>query len=122
MCVEAVDKIVGLWETSNDEDKYGMARHLFEHVIYDLDEQRIVDFRLKPSANRFLVLRHALYLNKGEDNDKQGTKGVRVPVGLTDTLLDKESLLRRFFCFLAPLCSSLQRYLLTKRDRLAMMC
>lgn len=38
-----------------------MARNLFDFIVYNLDEQRIVDFRLKPWADRFLVLRAALY-------------------------------------------------------------
>jgi hypothetical protein len=38
-----------------------MARHLFEYVTYDLDRQEIVDFRLKPWADQFLMLRAGLY-------------------------------------------------------------
>ncbi len=38
-----------------------MARSLFEYLVYDLDMRRIVDFRLKPWADRFLMLRAALY-------------------------------------------------------------
>ncbi len=38
-----------------------MARMLFEYVVYDLDRQQIVDFRLKPWADRYLVLRASLY-------------------------------------------------------------
>ena len=59
--MEALDRLVRLWDTVSDEDKQGMARTLFEYVVYDLDTQRITDFRLKPWAERYLVLRMALY-------------------------------------------------------------
>jgi hypothetical protein len=52
-----------------------MARHLFEYVVYDLDRQEIVDFGLKPSADQFLMLQTALYVNDhryDEDNDDRG--------------------------------------------------
>ena len=72
MCVHAVETITRLWQVSTDEDKQGMARHLFEYVTYDLDRQEIVDFRLKPWADQFLVLRTALYAEEKhyeENND-----------------------------------------------------
>ncbi len=61
MCMETIDKLARLWDTSEPEDKQGMARSLFSYVTWDLDIRRIVDFRLKPWADRFLVLRAALY-------------------------------------------------------------
>lgn len=57
MCIQAVETMNKLWEVSDDEDKQGMARHLFEYVVYDLDRQEIADFRLKPWADQFLVAR-----------------------------------------------------------------
>src|SRR5260370_41861926 len=65
MCMDAVDKLAKLWDIGDDEDRQGMARSLFSHIVYDLDIRRIVDFRLKPWADRFLVLRSALY----DDNE-----------------------------------------------------
>jgi hypothetical protein len=59
MCIHTVETLVRLWEVSNDEDKQGMARHLFEYVVYNLDTQEIVDFRLKAWADQFLMLRAA---------------------------------------------------------------
>jgi DNA invertase Pin-like site-specific DNA recombinase len=88
MCIDVVEKIVRLWESSDDEDRQGMARHLFEYIVYDLDKQQIVDFRLKPWANRFLILRGALYQGEGENGQAasgivEGTKGALSPVGDT---------------------------------------
>jgi hypothetical protein len=38
-----------------------LTRMLVEYIVYDLDTQRITDFRLKPWVDRFLVLRASLY-------------------------------------------------------------
>lgn len=61
MCLHAVETLTRMWEVSGEEDKQGMARHLFEYVTYDLEREEIVDFRLKPWAENFLRLRAALY-------------------------------------------------------------
>jgi hypothetical protein len=61
MCIHAVETMTRLWEVSSDEDKQGLARHLFDYLVYDLDRQEIVDFRLKPWADQFLRLRAGLY-------------------------------------------------------------
>jgi len=61
MCMDALDKMNKLWDMADDEDKQGMARMMFEAVYLDLDTKRIIDFRLKPWADRFLVVRAALY-------------------------------------------------------------
>ena len=71
-CIQAVKLLNQLWEMGSDEDKQGMARHLFEQVVYDLDLQQIVDFRLKPWAQQFLYVRVGLYMSedyKGDDNE-----------------------------------------------------
>ena len=61
MCVDVLDKLVRLWEINSSEDRRGLAQNLFESIVYDLDTQRIVDFRLKPWADQFLVVRASLY-------------------------------------------------------------
>ena len=38
-----------------------LAHSLFDYIVYDLDAQRIVDFRLKPWADRFLTIRAGIY-------------------------------------------------------------
>jgi hypothetical protein len=83
MCMEAVDKLAGLWDFGDTEDKQGMARSLFSYVVYNLDTRRIVDFRLKPWADRFLVLRAALYENDGDVDTKLDAPDV-ASAGLQD--------------------------------------
>jgi hypothetical protein len=82
MCMEALENLANLWDTAADEDRQQMARMLFEYVVYDLDRQQIVDFRLKPWADRYLVLRAALYgddggttLPNGDDGSDSGDSG-----------------------------------------------
>ncbi len=76
MCMDAIDKLAKLWDVGDDEDRQGMARSLFSYVIYDLDSRRIVDFRLKPWADRFLVLRSALY-EDGETPENGAPSGIK---------------------------------------------
>ena len=74
VCIEAVERIARLWDVSDEEDRQGLVRSLFEYVVYDLDAQRITDFRLKAWADRFLVLRAALY-EDDDSGDNGGTGG-----------------------------------------------
>ncbi len=71
LCINAVDMINKLWDISEDEDKQGMARHLFDYLVFDLDKQQIVDFRLKAWADQFLILRVGVMMEQynGEDYD-----------------------------------------------------
>ena len=73
MCMQAVNQMVKIWDSGNDEDRQEMARMVFEYIVYDLDLQRIVDFRLKPWADHFLVLRAELH--EKEDNDNGDDSG-----------------------------------------------
>lgn len=85
MCLQGIDTINRLWSINPDEDKQGMARHLFEYITYDLDKQQIVDFRLKPWADQFLMLRVGLYMQKSEDDFALFHDNPVVPTGLYPT-------------------------------------
>ena len=94
VCIEAVDKIAKLWEISGDEDKQQLARSLFHYIVYDLDSQRIVDFQLKPWADRFIMLRGKLYEIEGNPTNAGTTVtecDAELPklVGTTSCSLDK---------------------------------
>lgn len=79
LCMEVVDKIHRLWETDTDEDRQGMDRSLFTYITYDLDTRRIVDFRLKPWADRWIAFRSALYVEDigAGDQPKTPVSGVQ---------------------------------------------
>ena len=59
MCMDAVSKLSQLWDGSANEDRNRMAHALFDYIVFDLDKRRIVDFKLKPWMDEFLVLRAA---------------------------------------------------------------
>jgi DNA invertase Pin-like site-specific DNA recombinase len=86
MCMEALNLISSVWDESSDEDRQQLARMMFEEIIYDLDQQRIVHFTLKPWAERFLDLRMALRLmEQGEpDDDDDPGAGDGVPANSGD--------------------------------------
>ncbi len=77
MVMNVVNQMLELWDTSADEDRQQMAHMLFEFVVYDLDARRIVDFRLKGWADRYLVLRTNLYDDDDDlpDAASQNQKG-----------------------------------------------
>jgi DNA invertase Pin-like site-specific DNA recombinase len=76
-CVEALNRIHVNWEVADNEEKQEMVRWLFESVIYNLDTQQITDFQLKPWAQRYLVLRSALY---GLEKENEGNSWKQKPI------------------------------------------
>ena len=89
-CVEVVGHISKLWDMANDEDRRGMAQQLFDYIIFDMDTERITNFRLKGWAERYLVMRASLYEEDfGGDSesleDVQGLRNDLPPRGLLNT-------------------------------------
>ncbi len=80
LCLEAINRINKLWEISDDEDRQGMARNLFSSITFNLDTQRIVDFRLKAWADQFIVSRVALHIE--ENNTEDYNENLMTPTGL----------------------------------------
>jgi hypothetical protein len=85
MCMNVVNQITELWDSSSDEDRQQMAHMLFEEIVYDLDAWQIVDFRLKPWADRYLVVRIDLYGNddsspNASEDEKQNAHLKRMSV------------------------------------------
>ena len=48
------------WEQSSDSTRSAMSNSLFEYLVYDLDIERIVDFRMKPWAELVMQLKVTL--------------------------------------------------------------
>jgi DNA invertase Pin-like site-specific DNA recombinase len=61
LCMQTVGDLSRMWDISEDEERQALAQGLFTEIVYDLDTRRIVDFKLKPWADRFLTLRACLY-------------------------------------------------------------
>src|SRR5258708_6269376 len=85
LCLDAIDKLARLWDISDAENKQGLVRSLFTQIVYNVDTHRIVDFRLKPWADRYLTLCASLQ----EDNDGEANGNDILPP--TDTPEDDES-------------------------------
>ena len=56
-----------VWDTATDEDKQGMAQHLFEEIVFDLDTWRSESYQLKSWADDFRMLRMDLYYQQFGD-------------------------------------------------------
>lgn len=57
LCVEALTRLVDLWESCSDEARQILAKGLFDEIVFDLDSERITNFKLKPWAQQFLLVR-----------------------------------------------------------------
>jgi hypothetical protein len=60
-CREMLKRIQEFWHVTEGEDRKILAHSLFDEIVYDMDTKRIVDFKVKVWAERFLVMRAALY-------------------------------------------------------------
>ena len=68
MCLDTIEKLATMWDMGEAEDKQGMVRMIFSYIVYDLDTRRIMAFKLKPWADRYMVLRAALYEQENGSN------------------------------------------------------
>jgi hypothetical protein len=65
--MERVDDLVENWKEANAELLLTLSNGLFEYLVYDLDKQQIVNFKLKPWLELLLGLKVTL------DNNSAGT-------------------------------------------------
>ena len=74
---EMVSRLKQFWQITEGEDRRLLAHSLFDELVYDLEEQRIVDFRIKAWAEPFLILRAALYHDlMGEEMKNRFNSGI----------------------------------------------
>lgn len=62
----AFSQLLDLWQPTDSDGRSVLARGLFQYLVVDLDKQQIVDFRLHPWADQYLIVRADLY---GDDYD-----------------------------------------------------
>jgi DNA invertase Pin-like site-specific DNA recombinase len=75
--MELVRRIKEFWDSTTGEDRKLLAHSLFDEIIYDLDNKRVVDFRVKDWTEPFLVLRAALYEDEmGEEMKNRFNSGL----------------------------------------------
>jgi len=89
-CIRAISNLATVWMNGEDEERQALAQNVFEYIVFDLDEQQITDFRLKPWADRFLVLSAELHKKDDDSGNKNPvTDGVSrdvlsdAPMGLS---------------------------------------
>lgn len=70
MTMEMIANLIEHWSEANHDHRRALANGLFEYLIYNLDTQRIVGFKLKPWAELLMQLR--ITLESGSDNDPDG--------------------------------------------------
>lgn len=63
------------------EDMQGMARFLCEYDIFDLDKQKIVDFRLKAWADQFFTLRTGILADEYYEETHNDNRVIPTGVG-----------------------------------------
>jgi hypothetical protein len=59
-CVDLINEPAHLWEMAEPPERQLLTDKVFEYVSYNLDQQRITDFRLKPAMDTLMVVRHTV--------------------------------------------------------------
>lgn len=85
LCMEALNNLSRMWDISDDSERQALAKGLFTELTFNLNARRIVNFRLKPWADRFITLRASLYdtqaANENDDNgDNDGDGETNIEV------------------------------------------
>ncbi len=76
-CMEMVRRLKEFWDITEGEDRKLLANSLFDEIVFDLDDKRIVNFKIKSWAEPFLVLRAALYEDEmGEEMKNRFNSGL----------------------------------------------
>ncbi len=76
LTTDVVSNLANNWRQANGEMRRSLAHSLFEYIIYDLDEQQIVDFKLKPWVQLLMQLKITLG-GDASDNEKPSGSGER---------------------------------------------
>lgn len=83
LTTEMVANLVHNWNEANHEMRRTLAGSLFDYLVYDLDMQQIVDFKLKPWAELLMQLQITLVDDKKVPSDPEGNRGYSdVPGGV----------------------------------------
>lgn len=82
LAVQQLEKLAQMWAMVSVEERQLLARSIFNRIIYDLDEQKIVDFQLKPWVEKFLDLYADLMTEKGVQSDNSTAWTTDDPGGL----------------------------------------
>lgn len=73
LTTDMIANLVQNWKQANGEMRRAMAHGLFEHIVYDLDAQQIVDFKLKPWAQTLMQLKVTLSSDVSGNENPSGS-------------------------------------------------
>lgn len=59
-CIDLINAPARLWEMAEPADRQQLTDKIFEYVSYNLDQQHITDFRLKPAMDAFMIVRYTV--------------------------------------------------------------
>lgn len=81
LTMDMVANLVENWNEANGENRRSFAFDLFEYLVYDLDQQQITGFKLKPWIELLMQLKVTLGHESGHeagntDSDEGGNNGV----------------------------------------------
>ncbi len=57
-----------VWYEGTETDKKGLVNSIFEYILFDLDTEQIIDFRLKPWADQYLIVRAEMIVDELSEN------------------------------------------------------
>lgn len=97
-CMTAFMQLVQSWEDATGEERLSYARGLFEYIVYDLDKRQIVDFRLHPWADQYLILRaDMLYPDENGGEDEDGNENRFTSYSSDEAIVDPNETRTRVF-------------------------
>ncbi len=73
LTTEIVANLANNWKDANGEMRRSLAHSLFDYIIYDLDTQRIVNFKLKPWVQLLMQLKITLSRDAPENEKPSNT-------------------------------------------------
>ncbi len=73
LTTEMVSNLIHNWHEGSTEVRRAFANSLFEYLVYDLDIQRLVDFKLRPWAELLMQLKVAVDEHSTPPSDSGST-------------------------------------------------
>jgi DNA invertase Pin-like site-specific DNA recombinase len=74
--IAAFSQLLDQWNDTDSDGRSLLARSLFQYLVFNLDKQQFVDFRLHAWADQYLMLRADLYTDEADENkENNGSDG-----------------------------------------------
>jgi hypothetical protein len=103
----AFSQVAHQWSSADSDERIVLARGLFQYLVFDLDKQQIVDFRLHPWADQYLILRADLYeeadtdTDNGSEDDSEGNEKRFITLSSDEAICSPNGIRTRVFSLIA---------------------